>query len=567
MRDNTIKKIFVQEGIINILITLNMDIFRVLSRGASLKKTKGAFTDYATVSQSDKDVAASVKSNGGQVDKELDFFHTKKYHLKEDNSKSDSNTGIEKEQEEEYVPPPPKIVSESDAKAFRKAFKVQVVGNDIPFPIGSFEDLITRFQLDKKLLSNLADAKFTEPTPIQCESIPSTLHGHDIIACAPTGSGKTLAFLIPLVQKLGQNQKNFGIRGLILSPTKELATQIHNELLKLTKGKNLIIGLLSKSLSGKLRSDLIKGNKYDVMVSTPLRLIEVVRMGKIDLREVKHLVLDEADKLFAPEFLEQTDDVLHNCSNPKLQMSIYSATIPEEVEELAHSVMKEPIRINIGRKEAANTQIKQKVVYTGSEEGKLVALRQMVQNSEFKPPVLIFLQSITRAKALFHELIYDKMNVDVIHSERTQIQRDRVVERFQKGDIWVLICTEVIGRGIDFKGINLVINYDVPTSAEAYVHRIGRTGRAGHTGSAVTFFTKEDSLAIKPIINVLKQSEQNNGYASWMETEDKLSEKELTKIKKGVERESISTVPTVIREERKRRGVLYESSKRRKSGK
>ena len=244
---------------------------------------------------------------------------------------------------------------------------------------------------------------------------------------------------------------------------------------------------------------------------------------------------------------------------------MFSATIPSGVEEMAHSIMKDPIRVIIGHKEAASTTIDQKLVFTGNEEGKLLAIRQMVQNGEFKPPIIIFLQSITRAKALFHELVYDKLNVDVIHAERTPKQRDEVIKRFKNGDIWVLITTDVLARGVDFKGVNLVINYDVPQSAQAYVHRIGRTGRGGRAGRAVTFFTKEDDKAVKPIINVMKQSGCESGFSEWMENMGKLSKKEKKNIKTNeVKRKKISTVPKIIKQKRKQKQEMIAASKKRK---
>ncbi|CAH2352840.1 ATP-dependent RNA helicase Rok1p [[Candida] railenensis] len=546
-----------------------MDIFRILSRGASLKKSKSVTTDYSL--PSDTQVSSQKKKEESikhQVDKETDFFHTKSHHSSE--AKDDK---IDREVAEGDKIPPPQISNQDEAALLRKANKSKVTGLDIPLPIGSFQDLTSRFQFEKKLLSNLIEAEFVEPTPIQCESIPIALNNRDLIACAPTGSGKTLAFLIPLIQAVLDSPKPsklHGIRGLIISPTNELATQIFQNLEVISRSflssKKLNIAILSKQLANKLNNNIINSSKYDIIVSTPLRLIDIVKAGKIDLSKVEQLVIDEADKLFDHGFVEQTDDILSHCTNNSIRKSMFSATIPSSVEEMAQSIMRDPIRVIIGHKEAANNTIEQKLVFTGNEEGKLLAIRQMISDSEFKPPIIIFLQSITRAKALFHELLYDKLNVDVIHAERTPKQRDEVIKRFKKGDVWVLITTDVLARGVDFKGVNLVINYDVPQSAQAYVHRIGRTGRGGKVGKAVTFFTKEDSLAVKPILNVIKQSDNSNStYSAWMEDLDKLTKNEKQKIKQhSVKRKQISTVPKVVKQKRKRREDMIEGSKRRK---
>ncbi|CAK9681189.1 ATP-dependent RNA helicase CHR1 [Candida parapsilosis] len=544
-----------------------MDIFRILSRGASLKKSTDVTTDYALPSakqnQTRKHKEESILN---QVEKETDFFHTRK-HTKQVPEKEATEPVFTKQEKDDDEAPPLVLKDAEDAKKFRNLHRSKVTGDDIPTPIGSFEDMIGRFKIDKKLLSNLIDNDFIEPTAIQCESIPITLSNRDLIACAPTGSGKTLAFLIPLIQQLIINHvdKNYGIRGLIISPTNELAVQIFQELETLVRGKKLTIGILSKQLASKLNNDIVKASKYDIIVSTPLRLIDIVKNEKIDLSKVEQLVIDEADKLFDHGFAEQTDEILNHLTNPKIRKSMFSATIPSGVEEMAHSIMKDPIRVIIGHKEAASTTIDQKLVFTGNEEGKLLAIRQMVQNGEFKPPIIIFLQSITRAKALFHELVYDKLNVDVIHAERTPKQRDEVIKRFKNGDIWVLITTDVLARGVDFKGVNLVINYDVPQSAQAYVHRIGRTGRGGRAGRAVTFFTKEDDKAVKPIINVMKQSGCESGFSEWMENMGKLSKKEKKNIKTNeVKRKKISTVPKIIKQKRKQKQEMIAASKKRK---
>ena len=544
-----------------------MDIFRILSRGAQINKKRAPGIDYAFPGKEENNDGKKIEVIKDKVEKETDFFHT---HKGKGNTQSVENGQIEKG--EDFVKqtiPPPRIACEEDATKLRKAMKSKVTGLNIPYPIGSFEDLIGRYNLDRKVLNNLISSGFVEPTPIQCECIPHAFERRDLIACAPTGSGKTMAFLVPLVQNIliSQNRKKgSGIKGIVISPTNELASQLFQELEILTKGKkSLAIGILSKQLASKINSKVVNPKEIDILICTPLRLIDTIKSENIDLAAAEQMIIDEADKLFEQGFVRQIDEILACCTNPTIQKSMFSATIPSGVEEMANSIMKDPVRVIIGHKEAANSMIEQKLAFTGSEEGKLVAIRQMIQQSEFKPPVLIFLQSIQRAKALFHELMYDKLKVDVIHSERSPKQRDEVIRRFKSGDIWVLITTDVIARGVDFKAVNLVINYDVPQSAQAYVHRVGRTGRAGRTGKAVTFFTKDDTLAVRPIVNVMKQSGCESGYDSWLENLGKLS-KDVKKTikKKPIQRAGISTVPKVIKQKRKQRMEMIEASKRRK---
>lgn len=551
-----------------------MDIFRILSRGAQLKNSKRTEANFNTEKKLSDSLPVLVKA---QIERETDFFHTRKWSDLKNKTELKESESDQEEQNDKDVDagddldvengPDTVISTPREAEAFRSRSRTKVSGHDIPLPIGLFQDLVSRFSMDSRLLKNLLDAEFVEPTPIQCEGIPITLHSRDLIACAPTGSGKTLAFLVPMVQLLipSPPSKN-RTRALIIAPTNELALQIHQQLQALTHGhKHVSLAVLSRQLASRLASSAVSASKYAILVSTPLRLLDAVKAGHVDLTTVEHLVIDEADRLFDRGFVEQTDALLAELTHPQLQKSIFSATIPAGVEELANTIMRDPVRVIVGHKEAAASNIDQKLIFTGSEDGKLVAIRQMLQQGEFKPPVIIFLQLITRAKALFHELVYDRLNVDVIHAERTPKQRDEVIKRFKNGDIWVLITTDVLARGVDFKGVNLVINYDVPQTSQAYVHRIGRTGRGNNKGRAVTLFTKEDSLAIKPIVNVMRQSGCTSGYSDWMENMSKLSSQEKRIIKrKEANRKQISTVPKVVRQKRKQRQEMIEASKRRK---
>jgi ATP-dependent RNA helicase DDX52/ROK1 len=271
-----------------------------------------------------------------------------------------------------------------------------------------------------------------------------------------------------------------------------------------------------------------------------MRLVSLISAGAVDLSRGQVVVLDEADKLFEIDsgkngaadaefadaegkegpnedaavrhaFLNQVDTILAACSwegdgaGAHLHRCLFSATITPFVTEIAAGFLQDPVTISIGKENAAASTINQRLQFVGTEEGKLLAVRQLIQQG-IKPPVLIFLQNKDRAKALFKELIYDGINVDIMHADRTQAQREDVIAKFRSGETWVLICTDLMARGIDFKGVNMVINYDLPTSAVTYIHRIGRTGRAGRTGEAVTLFTEADMPNIRSIANVVKLS-------------------------------------------------------------
>lgn len=505
-----------------------LDIFRILLRGAHVRGRR------ATEKEA---LAREAARFGASVQRETDFFKTKRIRAEEP----------EPEPDEPSVFHAPSVQTVEQAEELRRSNRCKVQGTDVPLPVGLFEDLVRRFDMDKKLLDNLVRAGFVEPTPVQSEAIPISLTGRDLITCAPTGSGKTIAFAVPLLQLLAGKK---GLRGLVIAPTNELALQIFGELEVLAKGLSLHVALLLRPLAAKLEKRAVAPLALGVLVTTPLRLIDLVKSEVLSLGSVEQLVIDEADRLFAKGFVEQTDHILASCTHPALRKSIYSATIPLQVEELARLIMRDQVRVIVGHKEAAASTIDQRLVFTGSEEGKLLAIRQMIQAGEFKPPVIIFLQQIGRAKALYNELIYDKLNVDVIHAEKTPKQRDEVIRRFKNGDIWVLITTDVLARGVDFKGVNLVINYDVPLSAQDYVHRIGRTGRGGRKGTAVTLFTKEDNLAIKPVVNVMKQSGCHDGFPQWMQKLPKLRRFEKHQVKAvPLERRGITTAPHLVKKE------------------
>ncbi|CAN1261744.1 DEAD-box ATP-dependent RNA helicase 57 [Linum perenne] len=411
----------------------------------------------------------------------------------------------------------------------RKGYGIHVSGNNIPSPLQSFAELSSRYGCEPYVLCNLKEFGFKEPTPIQRQAIPVILSGRECFACAPTGSGKTLAFVCPILMKLkviskslwivviatsrwsglsdkllcNQNPSSDGIRALILCPTRELALQTSRECMKMAQGNKFRIRTLKKE-------HLKNPNKLlcDILISTPLRLKIAISKKKVDLSRVEFLILDESDKLFELGMLKQTDYVVKACSNPSIVRSLFSATLPDYIEDLARSVMHDAVRVIIGRKNTASETIKQKLIFAGSEEGKLIALRQSFA------------------------------------------ERETSVDDFRAGKTWVLIATDVVARGMDFKGVNCVINYDFPDSAAAYIHRIGRTGRAGRSGEAVTLYTEADIPLVRNIGNLMNQknqqetsdigsvSGQHYEFPSWILD---LPKRKWRKYRPG--REAISTTP------------------------
>lgn len=398
-----------------------------------------------------------------------------------------------------------------------KRQRIRAKGTDVPALLETFEELAGRYNVSRVLLRNVAALGYEEPTPVQRQAIPAMLERRELLCCAPTGSGKTAAFLIPVISQLqkpvGGSGGSGGFRALILSPTRELARQTHRECLQLVRDTGLRVYLLSNLSSARSRLPKAQA-KLDILVCTPNRLLCLTDAGLLTLNRLEWLVLDESDKLFESAggvrgFREQLGRVCQACSgSARLRRALFSATATDQVEAWCRLHLDACLTLTVGIRNAAADLVDQKLQFVGSESGKLLALRGLVKEGQLQPPVLVFVQSKQRAKELFAELVYDGINVDVIHAERPQAQRDRVVRAFRAGQVWVLICTEVLARGLDFQGVGLVINYDVPPSVVSYVHRVGRTGRAGHPGRALTFFTEDDVAEgrLKSIVHLLREA-------------------------------------------------------------
>ncbi|XP_023139940.2 probable ATP-dependent RNA helicase DDX52 [Amphiprion ocellaris] len=402
-----------------------------------------------------------------------------------------------------------KHLHQEKVNRIRSQHRINVHGCDVPDPVCTFEELQSEYRLNPHILQNLKDAGLNSPTPIQMQAIPLMMHDRELLACAPTGSGKTLAFCLPLLTRL-QQPANLGFRAVIISPTRELASQTYRELLRLSDGVGFRVHIIDKASLAAKKYGPQSNKKYDILVSTPNRLIFLLKQDPpaIDLSSVEWLVVDESDKLFEDGktgFREQLATIFLACSGAKVRRAFFSATCTPDVEQWCRLNLDNLVSVNIGHRNTAVETVEQQLLFVGTENGKLVAMRDIIKKG-FLPPMLVFVQSIERARELFHELVYEGINVDVIHADRTQQQRDNVVNSFRSGKIWVLICTALLARGIDFKGVNLVLNYDFPTSAVEYIHRIGRTGRAGHQGKAITFFTENDKPLLRSIANVIKQA-------------------------------------------------------------
>jgi len=441
---------------------------------------------------------------------------------------------------------------------FRNAHHIHTFGTDVSQPFDDWSTLKDKFSLSAKVLSNIP---YPSPTPVQMQTIPLMLEDREVLACAPTGSGKTAAFLLPIVHSL-KEPRNGGYRAVVVVPTKELAVQISNECSSLCRDT----GIRPHTL-GKVKSDKPSTIKHDILVTPPNRLVYMLNHDPplLNLEKVEWLIIDEADKLFeagVSGFREQLSTVYKACSGPSVKRAMFSATLGPEVENWCKLNLDNMVKVRVGAANSATDTVDQQLLYCGSESGKLVAFRDLVRTG-LQPPVLVFVQTKERAGELFKELLYDGIHVDVIHSERSEQQRENTVRAFRSGGIWVLICTELMGRGIDFKGVNLVINYDFPPSAVSYIHRIGRTGRAGRPGKAVTFFTESDRTILRTIAQVMRNSGCSvPDYMLHLKKPSRDDKKQLAT--KAPKRAGISRESKYEKQDKKKREEMIAASRKRK---
>ncbi len=335
---------------------------------------------------------------------------------------------------------------------------------------------------------------YTEPTPIQRQAIPVVLEGRDLIGCAETGTGKTAAFLLPILQNLAPTRRP-GVRVLILAPTRELANQIQENYRALNRAKEiravtLIGGANLRAQIAELR------RRPTVVIATPGRLLDLIDRGALSLSTVEVLVLDEADRMLDMGFLPAIRRVL-SLVPTKRQTLLFSATMSPEIERLARSTLTEPRLIEVSRRGQAAGLVEQTAYQIGAES-KTALLLDLLEREKFDR-VLVFARTRRTTERLSHILAARDHKVNRIHSDRSQPQREAALRGFRDGQTRVLVATDIAARGLDVDSVSHVINYDVPAAPEDYVHRIGRTGRAGNKGQAITIVTPVDELSLRAI--------------------------------------------------------------------
>ena len=351
-------------------------------------------------------------------------------------------------------------------------------------------------KLEKNILKALEEAGYSEPTPIQQQAIPPVLEGRDLMGCAQTGTGKTCAFSVPIIQRLAKSEGGKGtIRALILTPTRELALQIGDcftDYGKYTGLKHTAIfgGVKQNPQTEKLRQGV------DILIATPGRLLDLTAQGEVKLDALTHFVLDEADRMLDMGFIADIRRLL-KVLPAKRQTLFFSATMPKDIVALSGSILHDPVRVEVTPVSSTVDTVDQCVYFVEKPEKKGLLISVLKKESD--QSVLVFSRTKHGADNISRTLKKAGIQSEAIHGNKSQGQRQRALSDFKSGKIKVMVATDIAARGIDIHELNLVINYDLPDVAETYVHRIGRTGRAGHTGRALTFCTSDEQVMVKDI--------------------------------------------------------------------
>ena len=335
---------------------------------------------------------------------------------------------------------------------------------------------------------------YTEPTPIQEQAIPVILEGTDLIGCAETGTGKTAAFLLPIIQRMSEKARP-GIRLLVLAPTRELATQIEASFRSLSPKKNLRCVTIIGGAGMARQTDALRRG-VSVVIATPGRLLDHMERGAVDLSYVETLVLDEADRMLDMGFWPAIQRLLAALPTNR-QTLLFSATMSSAIEKIARSNMRTPKLVEVGPRGLPPKLVEQ-TAYPVAIESKTALLLDLLERERFER-VLVFTRTRRGAERLSHILEAREHKVNRIHADRSQPQREAALRGFKDGRTRVLVATDIAARGIDVDSVSHVINFDVPNAPEDYVHRIGRTGRAGNTGRAITLVTPVEELSMRAI--------------------------------------------------------------------
>ena len=370
-------------------------------------------------------------------------------------------------------------------------------------PSVRFED----FGLSAEILRALADQGYTNPTPIQVQAIPLALQGRDLMGAAQTGTGKTAGFALPVIQKLQQHANpstspaRHPVRALILTPTRELADQVAESVKNYAAHTGLRSAVVFGGVDMVPQTAALRAG-VEILIATPGRLLDHVQQKTVTLSQTEILILDEADRMLDMGFLPDLQRII-NLLPKQRQNLMFSATFSPDIKKLAGSILKNPVTIEVARSNATADNVTQ-VVYKLDETDKRDAVVHLILERELKQ-VLVFSNTKIGASRLARQLSQEGIKATAIHGDRSQGERMAALEGFKNGSVDVLVATDVAARGLDIAEMPCVINYDLPFSAEDYVHRIGRTGRAGASGDAISLYSDKDERLLAEIEKLIKR--------------------------------------------------------------
>ncbi len=349
------------------------------------------------------------------------------------------------------------------------------------------------YDLDARIQAGIRDAGYESPTPIQERALPPALAGRDVLGLAQTGTGKTAGFVLPILQRLSNGPRG-RLRALIVAPTRELAEQIHVETGKLGRHTGLRSATVYGGVGFAQQEAALRG-RADIAVVCPGRFLDHLGRGNVDLRALEVVVLDEADHLLDMGFLPDVRRILARVPDDAQRM-LFSATMPSELRGLVSEMLDDPVTVEVGRREPAKTVEQALYPVLGTEKTEL--LRHVLREQDPRS-ALVFTRTKHRAKKLAAQLDRDNHFVTAIQGNLSQNKRQKALDGFRDGRFHILVATDIAARGIDVSRISHVINYDMPDTVEAYIHRIGRTGRMEHSGQALTFVTPDDGAMVRAI--------------------------------------------------------------------
>jgi len=380
----------------------------------------------------------------------------------------------------------------------------------IPTEAAPVELIPARFDtlpLDAKLLRAVADSGYAFMTPIQAKAIPIVLDGRDVMGAAQTGTGKTAAFSIPLLQRMLKHENasaspaRHPVRALVIAPTRELADQVANNIKAYSKHTLLRVACVFGGIDMKPQSALLKTG-VEVVIATPGRLLDHIEAKNCVLNQVEYVVLDEADRMLDIGFLPDLQRILSYLPKTR-QTLLFSATFSPEIKRLAQSYLQDPIFVEVARPNATATNVEQRFIST-TDDDKRQIVRQILRERSITQ-ALVFVNSKLGAARLARSFERDGLRTAALHGDKSQDERLKSLEAFKRGEVDLLVATDVAARGLDIADLPAVFNFDVPFGAEDYVHRIGRTGRAGASGMAVTLVTRSDARLIADIEKLIKR--------------------------------------------------------------